>query len=719
MLVFVLALAAAARLQPAAHVLLPEGAGARFVGDTDPYYHALRADRIAADFPTVPWRDDRMNYPVGTEILWPPLFDQAIATGAIVASGGRPSRETIERVAAWLPPILGVATVAATAALGGLLLGTGAGLGGALVLALLPSHVEYSAVGRADQHAAEILLQTLVMLAFVAGSARGAGRAREWAASLGLGLALCLSFWNWQGSALDLALLAAFAALWHVTDAGGASAARAARLLALGSGTAAVALVVSILLWGRPGALASMSLSGVNGIQPLVAASVALFAAGLAIAPRLRKREATLGRRLGEAAIAVAVPVLVLLPGYREGVVQGLLALTAGNPWYASIREFQPPLFGGNGIGHELRAWGPRFAPLFVMPFAAIALARIARRRLVEPASLVLLAVWGGALLLLTLARMRFALYLSVPASLLSWIAIREGATALGAALSSAGARVAALAAGAILLLAPALFYFSHGGLRPDPTHLEVIRALEWLRDRGLPDAERPAVFSEWDWGHLIQYVAGRPVVATPFGTDGGEGAMETTAAFFLATSPGEAERILESRRAGYLMMTDPLTHAAFSAAFAPPDAVAPVRSEVDRIRGPKLAVTPEVDDLVAVRVYYDNGMSSRGLPSLHRYRLVYEGSPEVARQVRLFEIVPGDPIEIRGARPGASVSVAVGLRTNRGRAATWRTSAIADGEGRATVLVPFSTGSNGEVVAGSYAVEVDGVVSRIDVPVK
>lgn len=129
------------------------------------------------------------------------------------------------------------------------------------------------------------------------------------------------------------------------------------------------------------------------------------------------------------------------------------------------------------------------------------------------------------------------------------------------------------------------------------------------------------------------------------------------------------------------------------------------------------MSVTPEVDDLVAVRVYYDCGLSSRGLPTLTDYRLIYEGSPAAPRQVRLFEIVPGARLLVRGAEPGAVVRAAVGIRTNRGRSPTWHVSAEADDEGSARLSVPFSTGENGAVLGGQYRVTCGGTQAIVTVP--
>ena len=149
-------------------------------------------------------------------------------------------------------------------------------------------------------------------------------------------------------------------------------------------------------------------------------------------------------------------------------------------------------------------------------------------------------------------------------------------------------------------------------------------RALAWLGEHGDPPGKDGSVFSEWTWGHLVQYFGKRAAVATPFGIDGGPGAMEDTAAFFTTKSPEEAESILAARRARYLLMTDPLTEAAELAALAPLGRrTPPWCGDWTGSRGPSLDIAPDADDLVAARIHSDNGLSPRGLPSLGQYRLI------------------------------------------------------------------------------------------------
>ncbi|MGA8893232.1 MAG: hypothetical protein WB493_16850, partial [Anaeromyxobacteraceae bacterium] len=134
-LVVVAVVAIAVRLLPWPQVFWSDGV--RLMADGDTYYHALRAERIARDWPHVPWVDPGMNHPQGAAIPWPALLDQAIATIAVFT--GPPTTEHVATVAAVVPVVAGVLLVLATAALGAVLLGGPVWWDAALLVALLPA----------------------------------------------------------------------------------------------------------------------------------------------------------------------------------------------------------------------------------------------------------------------------------------------------------------------------------------------------------------------------------------------------------------------------------------------------------------------------------------------------------------------------------------------------------------------------------------------------
>lgn len=691
--------------------------GITFVGDTDPHYHLLRAQRILAQWPVAVWTDPNLNFPAGAEIFWPPLFDYAIALPAVLLYGKTATLAQLGSVAAILPAVLGVLGVLLVAAMGRVLLGSGPWWASAATVALLPSAVAYSAVGRPDQHVLEVLLLCLVLLTWFL--AWRAPKPFAWA--LGLGVVLAASFWNWQGSAFTLVVLCAFAALNHLLEPEGPRrSARVSGSLALGTAFAAVLLVVSIALWAFPGALGSLRLAGISGLSVLLCGAAASFAGLLRGAIHLRRGPSTVPRRLAELTAAVALPLvaaLVGVPGVTKGAQQGLLALFAGNEWYLSIQEFQP-LVGSGDL--PLRLELVRLVGLLGLGIAFLLLGLVLafRRWKAQPKerlALLFLLYWGGAFLLLSLLRFRFVLYLAPPLAVGAWFGIRE--LGAGSRLSS---RLALYVGSAGLLLGPAIALGGLSRLRPGiaPATQET---LEWLRSQPASE-ERPAVMAPWNLGHAVLYVAKRPVISSPFGTEGGEGAMEAAAAFYFAQSAQAAVRVLDQRQVGWVLLANPLDAMENTWSFAP--AGSPKASHVSRDlwKGRRSEVSVQAFQLAASRLYYGDGALTPGSPAFPKLRLLYEsqGAPPSAplndRRLKLFGYVQGAVLEAIGGKPGATLTASTWLVTNQGRRFLWSTSTPLNAQGSGQLELPYASGLNGAVQASAWTITDGATESKLEV---
>lgn len=714
----VLLVGLAVSLAPWNHVFVSERV--RIQG-TDSFYHVLRVQRIVADYPHVAWHDPMMNYPEGATIPWPPLFDQLIATLAVVAGGTEGQPEVVETVAALVPPLLGVMTVLLVAAIGTLLVGRWGGVVAALVVALLPAHILYREVGRPDQHIAESFLFCWIAWAFLTGGPLGgeSGRRRWLAASL-LGLGIALAFWNWMGSGLYLVFLLAFTALWHLlAPPRDQAAARNAWLLGVGGALAVVLLILSMLLWAPPGALTEWSLLGLTGFHVALVALTAGFGGLLVGTTRLFRRE-TRANRLLQIVLAGGVPLaimLVLVRGFRDGVAHALVFAGRANPWYQIISEFQPVFFSGMlplrmevSLAAEFYGLG-----LIAMPLVLIPLVRTWRRRPDERPGLAFLLFWGLAFLLLALSRRRFDNYFAVPLGL--WLAV--GWQAVGDALSRRWGRrpiAYALAFGLLaVVMLPALQSLVSKVQRPPVTRAELLGTLEWLRAEP-PLPGREAVLAGWDLGHYIEYVANKPVLANPFGTDLGSGPMEDAAAVFLAQQEEAAADVLARRRIGFLLLKDPTLDTIAFFGFAPPGTAPAVKVTPSWREGRGGEITEAFWNLIVSRLYFLDGLSRRPGHTLDGYRLLYESPSTVrswagwsAKQYKVFGVVPGVEVVLHSA-PGRTVTAGVQLATNQGRAVDWVTSKVADANGHVTIRLPYATGRNGAVAArGPYRIA-DGV---------
>ena len=193
---FVLALAL--RLLGAEQVF--DGADVIFRG-YDSYYHVRRALYSLVHFPGVLERDPYLNYPYGSAVPWPPLYDVFIAAVAKLLRGGE---LTLQRVAAFAPPLWGALGVIPAYAIGRTLGGASAGLVAAALVAGLDGHVAFSRVGAADHHAIAGLLGLLLLAAVLrlATRAEPAAGARAWLWLCALRVALVLSI---PGSVMPLA----------------------------------------------------------------------------------------------------------------------------------------------------------------------------------------------------------------------------------------------------------------------------------------------------------------------------------------------------------------------------------------------------------------------------------------------------------------------------------------------------------------------------------
>jgi dolichyl-diphosphooligosaccharide--protein glycosyltransferase len=718
----VLAVAAAARLATWPTTFGPNGPVLSADGDT--YYHALRAERIARDWPRVPWVDPAMNHPYGAEIPWPPLLDQVIAT--VARATGPATPDHVAGVAAVIPAVAGLLLVAATAVMSALLLGGGSWVDAALLVALLPAAVRQSFVGRPDHHVLEVLLSTLAFVAYVAGLQRPR---TGWLWPSVLGGVLAMSFWNWSGSALYLLLLSTHVGLLHLLAPPGDEApGRAALLLARGGLLAGLLLLGSIALWGPEGALRSARLTPITGLSVAVSLATAASSAVVAAVRRWRPGAGP-SLRLASLALAGVLPAALALAAPRDlssGVAHGLAALGASSAWYASIAEFWPLVLSGRQPWtHEvlLAAIAFGLTPLLLAP-AAWLLVRTWRSDPERRARLGFLAVWCAATVLLALARRRFEGYAAVPLALCAGWSIHALGDLVARRLParrSVGAATRLLAV--VLAVGPGLPVVATGSVAELPDGAaDKFPILGWLR--GVPSAPgREGVLSTWSQGHEIQWFARKPVVSTPFGTDIDPRALEDQAAFFLALDPGQAEELLRRRRVGFVLLENPVREVATLHAFAP-GSVAWAIEERGVSTGSRYAFHPEFFDLVPSRLFFlDGGSRDGSSPALGSYRLLAESRTPVtvlqysARRYKLFGVVPGATLRVQGAAPGSRVSARLGLRTNAGRLFAWETQAVAGAAGEAALRVPYATGWNGLVGAGPYRVSDGARAASVDVP--
>jgi asparagine N-glycosylation enzyme membrane subunit Stt3 len=705
----VLAIATWARLIPSPQVFTPEGT--RLGPDGDPYYHLYRAERLALHGELV-WFDPGLDYPRGAEVLWPPGFDALIAGAAWVAAPGGPTAATVAQVAAWLPVALGLLTVLLVALLAAEVASPWAGVAAALLLALLPGNLQFTTVGRADQHALEALLLVALLLFQVrALRAAEAGALRR--RTLAAGAVLALAFWSWPGSALLLGVLAAGAGAWHVLARDDEARARGAAALALTAGAAAGLLLVSIALLGPPGALREGRISGVSALPVALCAATAAAAALLAW---LARRPGPWWRRPLEALAAglLAVAAVAAVPALRPGIEHGLRALGRANPWYQTIDEYLSFLDASAPPSVQLTGISLVFG---LTPLAALLAIPALRARLRtwpdQGAGVALVATSVILLFGLALARARLQLYAAPLLAVLAAVGIAWATrrlAELGPRLGlpagpgvAGGSRAAAGLALLTLVLWPLATPLRALGADLDPGRRLAIRMAQRLRTFASGQAGGGGLLGPWDRGHHLRYFSGVPVVTTPFGTDLAPDALDDASRFFTCATGEEAEAVLARRQVRWVLVDRVEEQVSLAAALLPDRAV-PARREQDHPGGALL--TDAADDLVPFRLLKEDGIGGVRGPPLDGFRLMDEdaASPEDPPS-KLYEVVRGAILQVSGATPGAVVRATTQVSAPGGRTFQFELRALADEAGRAELRAPYSTGANGRALATPWVV--------------
>jgi dolichyl-diphosphooligosaccharide--protein glycosyltransferase len=513
--------------------------------ETDAWYHVRLAQNQVVNYPHRVTADPYAA-PNGQYVAVAPLLDTIIATVVFVTQGREASADTIERVAAMVPAVVGVLAVAAVWALATLAFDRRAGLIAGFLAAVLPGHfLDRTLVGFVDHHALEVLLSIATLAALVYRSGPIAG--------VFLGLYLLA----WASGAYFVAILT----LWIVLSAIVARSEDVPATARIASIAAAVALAI-VLVFQDPGLFRyNTQLAALAGL--LVASlAVMLFARRVTIALAV----------LAAAGLVIGAGVWSFAPSLAQQVLVDLNRFRP-DPTRMAVLEARPLfLYSGNWVWSQ--PWTFFRSGFYVGAVAVLALAASLWRS--RRADHLLIVCFTIANFLATLGQNRFGYYLVPSVAVVSaWLAVRildwGGVPHAGDLEPNRRQSIplqreiaVIVVAGAIVapnLVTAALTTTRVGGM-PDYW----FNAMQWLRqntpepfgDAGYylqryDGAARPAAYSImnwWDQGYWIIQTARRVPVANP--TQGGAPAA---AQFLTATDEAEALSIVNAQRARYVLV--------------------------------------------------------------------------------------------------------------------------------------------------------------------
>jgi asparagine N-glycosylation enzyme membrane subunit Stt3 len=678
----------------------------------DASYHARRALYSFLEFPRVLWFDPLLAHPGGAPVPMPPLYDWLLAAVARIFGNDVP---TFERVAAWWSPAMAAATLMPLYGIARLLGRQGAGIGAALLFALLPASALVARVGNPDHHAALGLLVTLYAGSSALLAQCEAAGGRLAVAGLALAAARAALLLSWSGSLLYLAAGEGTLLLLGLLSARPALLTAQARS-ALASGLAVAPWVAA----GSATLAAPLSATSLSWLHVLALLTVAVATEGFARLEQARPGR-NAGFRVARATLCLAVPAaaLLALPAIRESLAPAFAFVTKSNPWGEAIVE-QSPLFSWMPGARGDRATRLYGAWAYAIPLAPLAYLFCSGDRAAWGARL-LLAIWTGAVGALAVSQVRFGSDFA-PLACLGFVLLLD---ALQRRLSPRLGQHASLALACglgLALLWPALAQSYGWRVRQLVAHLEDVEGLRdpvyfhesptFVRFCKLVRSVTPEISGFLDpaqqpeygillkptFGHAMHYAGRRATSADGFGPYLDSEKNRLAQRFLTATSEREVARIADRLDARYVVTHDNHT-------LRPGDFM----HLLHRLDGAQRdgSVHAERFRLIAEAPWGAKAMFSSFPEGLSRPVIPY----------KLFEYVEGARVEARAA-PNTPFTLELEVQTNTGRRFRFRASTQTDATGRARLRLPYDTEGDGPTRAlGPYRARLGERESALSVP--
>ncbi|MFB6124505.1 MAG: oligosaccharyl transferase, archaeosortase A system-associated [Halanaeroarchaeum sp.] len=140
--------------------------GQVYLGGNDPWYHFRQITYTISHYPSSMPFDVWTNFPLGTHAgQFGTLFDQVLATVALILGAGSPTTHLVKMVALFAPPVIGALGIVPVYFIGKRLGGRITGVLAAVVMALLPGLIlSRSLAGSTDHNIAEPLMMGVAVL---------------------------------------------------------------------------------------------------------------------------------------------------------------------------------------------------------------------------------------------------------------------------------------------------------------------------------------------------------------------------------------------------------------------------------------------------------------------------------------------------------------------------------------------------------------------------
>jgi dolichyl-diphosphooligosaccharide--protein glycosyltransferase len=414
--------------------------GEVFFDGNDAWYHLRQVQYTVNNWPSTMPYDPWTYFPLGTSVgQFGTLYDQLVATAALIVGLGDPSQQTVATTLLVAPAVFGALVAIPTYFVGKRLGGRPGGLFGVIVLALFPgTFLRRGLVGFADHNIVEPLFQTFAVLAMMVALSVAEREKpvyelladRDFEAlrapigySALAGIATALYLWTWPPGVMLVGIFGVFFGLKLAADyVRGVSPDHLAFVGAVSMGVTGLLLLVPL------GTL-SPSPTKFSPLQPLLAFAVAagcVFMAWLAREWDARDLSTALyPATVGGIVLAIVGVVYVALPSLYSLVQNNLVRIVGfgTNAQTRTIGEAQPflsnvrPRLGIEWYDLIVRDYG---LMLFTAVLAAVWMVWRTYRTDDHRAEYLLVLVWAAFITAAAFTQVRFNYYLAVPVAVLN-----------------------------------------------------------------------------------------------------------------------------------------------------------------------------------------------------------------------------------------------------------------------------------------------------------
>ncbi|NHN58908.1 MULTISPECIES: oligosaccharyl transferase, archaeosortase A system-associated [Halorussus] len=490
--------------------------GEVYFAGNDAWYHLRQVQYTVHNWPATMPFDPWTYFPFGTSVgQFGTLYDQLVATAALVVGLGDPSSTLVAKTLLVAPAVFGALIAIPTYLVGKRLGGRPGGLFGVVVLALFPgTFLRRGLVGFADHNIAEPLFQTFAVLAMMVALTVGererpvyelvadrdieALRAPLVYSALA-GVATALYIWTWPPGVLLVGIFGVFFGLKLTADY-----VRGVSPDHLGF-VGAVSMAVAGLLLLVPLGTLNPSPTKFSPLQPLLAFAVAVgcvFMAWLAREWDARDLGTALyPATVGGIILAITGFVYLALPSLFNLIRNNVLRVIGfgTNAATRTIAEAQPflsqtyPQYGIAWYDVIIQEYG---LMLFTAAVAAVWMIWNTYRNDDHRAELLLVLVWAAFITAAAFTQVRFNYYLAVPVAVLNAYLLKQilsvaNLTDRESLTNVEGYQVLAIVF-VVLLIVPVLVTPASLGTSGAPNIDQTRTAME-------SGQTRPGAITEWD----------------------------------------------------------------------------------------------------------------------------------------------------------------------------------------------------------------------------